>query len=53
MESSINTDTENENKIIIKEEPNEISINIEEEEETNSKLLNLRDYLIENYIFPI
>ena len=52
METSINTDTENENKIIINEEPNEISINIEEEEETNSKLLNLPDYLIENYIFP-
>ena len=52
METSINTDNENENKIIIKEDHNKNNIYIEEEEETNSKLLNLPDYLIENYIFP-
>ena len=51
METSINI--ENENKIIINEKPNKKNIDIEEEEEeTNSKLLNLPDYLIENYIFP-
>ena len=39
MESSINNENENENKIIINQE-------------INSKLLNLPDYLIESYIFP-
>jgi hypothetical protein len=37
METSINTDNENENKIIIKEDHNKNNIYIEEEEETNSK----------------
>ena len=50
MEISINK--ENENKIIINKETTFQIINIEEEEETNSKLLNLPDYLIETYIFP-
>ena len=53
MESSINNENENENKIIINQEINNKNIFIEEqEEEINSKLLNLPDYLIESYIFP-
>ena len=50
METSINT--EKENQIIINKESNNKNINIEGEVETNSQLLNLPDYLIENYIFP-
>ena len=51
METSINT--ENQNKIIINEEP-KININIinVDEPKSNSKLLNLPDYFIETYIFP-
>ena len=47
MESNIkNNDIKNEdNKIII-------NTDIIEQNETNSPLLNLPDYLIENYIFP-
>ena len=53
METSINNiNNENENKIIIKEEIKLPKIQFEEEQETNSKLLNLPDYLIETYIFP-
>ena len=53
METSINNiNNENENKIIINEEIKLPKIQFEEEEETNSKLLNLPDYLIETYIFP-
>ena len=48
--SSINN--ENQNKIIISKEININNIINIEEEEQNSKLLNLPDYLIENYIFP-
>ena len=50
METSINN--EKENQIIINKKSNNKNINIEGEEETNSQLLNLPDYLIENYIFP-
>ena len=50
METSVNN--EKENQIIINKESNNKNINIEGEEETNSQLLNLPDYLIENYIFP-
>ena len=53
MESSINIKNETENKIIINKEMINSNININEpEEEINSKLLNLPDYLIESYIFP-
>ena len=44
-----NNDSKNENKIIKKKEENGEE---DEEEEIKSSLLNLPDYLIENYIFP-
>ena len=51
METSINNENQNQNKIIIEEEPKINIINIEEPKPV-SKLLNLPDYLIETYIFP-
>ena len=51
METSINNENQNQNKIIIEEEPKINIMNIEEPKPV-SKLLNLPDYLIETYIFP-
>ena len=51
METSINNENQNQNKIIIEEEPKINIINVEEPKPV-SKLLNLPDYLIETYIFP-
>ena len=51
METSINNENQNLNKITINEEPKINIINIEEPK-PSSKLLNLPDYLIEAYIFP-
>ena len=51
METSINNEKENQNKIIIEEEQKINIINVEYQK-PKSKLLNLPDYLIETYIFP-
>ena len=50
MITSINNSKEN-NEINYQDEKTNINLSIEEEE-INSKLLNLPDYIIESYIFP-